>query len=131
MKVVHANLSPHPPSVALSGTSAVTEVVGHYFAADISESDQSSFESNLKKFVKVLEGKADGFTAFAGGWVIEEQEHEEVKGKAKSWHSCIGWQSVDAHMAFRQTQDFKDNVHLMTPETKKASTMHHVAFREI
>ncbi|KAL8637607.1 MAG: hypothetical protein Q9228_005137 [Teloschistes exilis] len=129
--VEHANLSPHPPAVALSGTTKVTEVVEHYFPADISEADRSSFETNLKEFAKVLEKKAEGYTGWAGGWVIEELEHEAVQGKAKVWHSCIGWQSVDAHMAFRETQDFKDNVHLMRPESKKAITMHHVPFQAI
>ncbi|KAL8688870.1 MAG: hypothetical protein Q9218_005324 [Villophora microphyllina] len=130
LEVHHAQLSPHPPSVALTGTTNVTEVVEHYFSADISESDRSSFENNLKEFVKVLEKKAEGYTGFAGGWVVEELEHKEIEGKAKVWHSCIGWQSVDAHMAFRETQEFKDNVHLMRPESKKATTMHHVSFQE-
>ncbi|KAL8871719.1 MAG: hypothetical protein Q9174_002508 [Haloplaca sp. 1 TL-2023] len=131
LKVFHSNLSPHPPSVALSGTSAVTEVVMHYFAADLPESNQASFESNLQKFVKVLEKKAVGFAGFAGGWVVEEQRHEKVEGNAKMWQTCIGWPSVDAHMAFRETQDFKDNVHLMKPDFTKATTMHHVALKTI
>ncbi|KAL8701467.1 MAG: hypothetical protein Q9201_004888 [Fulgogasparrea decipioides] len=130
MEIFHVNFSPHPPAAALSGTTAVTEVVGHYFSTDLSESDKSSFERNLMEFVKVLEQKAAGFTGFAGGWVIEELEHKEVEGKTKVWQSCIGWQSVEAHMAFRETQDFKDNVHLMRPEFKKATTMHHVACKE-
>lgn len=128
LAVQHASLSPHPPAVALTSITKVTEVVEHYFPADISESDRSSFETNLKEFTKILENKAEGCTGFAGGWVIEELEHEEVEGKAKVWHSCIGWQSFDAHMAFRETRDFKDNVHLMRPESRKATTMHHVPF---
>ena len=131
MNIFHTRMSPHPPSVALSGTSTVTEVVMHYFAADLSESNQSSFESDLRTFVQVLEEKAVGFTGFAGGWVVEEQQHEKVEGKAKMWQTCLGWPNVDAHMAFRETQDFKDNVHLMKPDFTKATTMHHVALKEV
>ncbi|KAL9036355.1 MAG: hypothetical protein Q9180_004346 [Flavoplaca navasiana] len=119
----HAHLSPHPPSAALNGTTApVTEMINHYFSADISQSEQSSFESSVKQFSQVLEEKAEGFKGFAAGWVVEEVEHEGVEGKAKSWLSCIGWQSVEAHMAFRETKDFKDNVHLIRPDFMKAIT---------
>ncbi|KAL8833107.1 MAG: hypothetical protein Q9170_004489 [Blastenia crenularia] len=132
LNVFHAEFTPHPPTSAVSGTSSpVTEVVGHYFPASLPDSDKSSFESDLNKFVKVLEEKAEGFKGFAGGWIVEEQDHEEVEGKAKLWQSCIGWTSVEAHMAFRKTHAFKDNVYLMRPEMKKATTMHHVRFQEV
>ncbi|KAL8998362.1 MAG: hypothetical protein Q9169_002575 [Polycauliona sp. 2 TL-2023] len=125
----HAHLSPHPPSTAVSGTIApVTEMITHYFSAGISQSDQSAFESSVKQFSQVLEEKAEGFTGFASGWVVEEVEHEGVDGKAKSWQSCLGWQSVEAHMAFRETEDFKDNVHLIRPDFNKAMTVHHTTF---
>lgn len=131
MGVLHVEFNPHPPSAAVSGTSSpVTEVVDHYFVADLSDSEKSDFESNLSKFVKVLEEKADGYKGFAGGWIVEEQEHKDMEGKARVWQSCIGWESVDAHMAFRETQVFRDNVHLMRPESRKAVTMHHVNFQD-
>ncbi|KAL9005680.1 MAG: hypothetical protein Q9188_001539 [Gyalolechia gomerana] len=129
--VHHVELTPHPPSAAVSGTfSPVTEVVGHYFAADISDSEKSTFESDLNKFAKVLEETAEGYKGFAGGWLLEEQEHGDMEGKAKVWQSCIGWDSVEAHMAYRETQAFKENVYLMRPESKKAVMMHHVKFHE-
>ncbi|KAL8783780.1 MAG: hypothetical protein Q9213_004396 [Squamulea squamosa] len=129
--MVHAHFSPHPPSAAVSGTTApVTEMITHYFSTSISKSEQSSFESDLKKFARILEEKAKGCTGFAGGWVVEELEHEGVEGKTKSWQSCVGWQSIEAHMAFRGTKDFEDNVYLMRPDFKKATTMHHTKFTE-
>ena len=128
----HALLSPHPPSAALSGTTtSVTEMINHYFAADISQSEQSSFESSMKQFSQVLEEKAEGFKGLAAGWVVEEVEHEGVEGKAKCWLSCLGWQSVEAHMAFRETKDFKDNVHLIRPDFMKAITAHHTKFTAV
>ncbi|KAI4285260.1 MAG: hypothetical protein L6R38_000797 [Xanthoria sp. 2 TBL-2021] len=130
--LLHAHLTPHPPSAAVSGTTCpVTEMITHYFSADISKSEQSSFESGMKEFSQCLEEKAEGFKGFAGGWVVEEVEHEGVEGKAKLWLSCAGWQSVEAHMAFRETKDFKDNVHLIRPDFKKAMTVHHTKFTEM
>lgn len=132
MGILHVEFNPHPPSAAVGETSSpVTEVVDHYFVADLSDSEKSAFESNLNKFVKVLEENAEGYKGFAGGWIVEEQEHEDMDGKAKVWHSCIGWESVDAHMAFRETKAFEENVYLMRPESKKAVTMHHVKFQEV
>ncbi|KAL8951333.1 MAG: hypothetical protein Q9222_002698 [Ikaeria aurantiellina] len=125
MDICHAHFSPHPPSAAVGGLSAVTELVSHYFAADMSESDQTSFSDDVKKFAKVLESKAEGFKGFAGGWVVEDITYKEVEGKTKMWQSCIGWESIDAHMRFRETQAFKDNVDLLRPESRKASTIHH------
>ncbi|KAL8715853.1 MAG: hypothetical protein Q9220_000520 [cf. Caloplaca sp. 1 TL-2023] len=130
MDIHHAQFFPHPASAAVGGPSAVTELVSHYFAADMSESDQTSFSDDVAKFAKVLESKAEGFKGFAGGWVIEDLTHKEVEGKTKMWQSCIGWESIDAHMRFRETQAFKDNVDLLRPESTKATTLHHVSFQE-
>ncbi|KAI4230307.1 MAG: hypothetical protein L6R36_000118 [Xanthoria steineri] len=127
--LLHAHLSPHPPSAAL--TSPVTEMITHYFSANVSKSELSSFESSMKEFFRCLEENAEGFKGFAGGWVVEEVEHEDVESKAKSWQSCVGWQSVEAHMAFRETKHFKDNVDLIRPDFKKAMTVHHTKFTEV
>ncbi|KAL8919911.1 MAG: hypothetical protein Q9172_004729 [Xanthocarpia lactea] len=128
----HAHLSPHPPSADPSGIEApVTEMITHHFSTDISESEQSSFESSMKTFAQILEEKAEGFKGFAGGWVVEELEHEGVEGKTKSWQSCLGWQSVESHLSFRNTKDFEENVHLIRPEFKKAITVHHTRFTEV
>ncbi|KAL9603856.1 MAG: hypothetical protein Q9219_000965 [cf. Caloplaca sp. 3 TL-2023] len=130
MVVFHAEFTPHPPTAAISSTSApATEIVRHFFSADLSDSDKSTFEENVQKFEKIVE-KAEGFKGFACGWIIEEQEHPKVEGKAKLWQTCIGWQSVEAHMAFRESKDFLDNVDLMRPEFGKSITMHHVKFQE-
>lgn len=132
LDVYHANFSVHPPSSALNPNAALaTEVVGHYFSADLSDSEKSTWESDLDKFAKVLEENAQGYRGFLGGWVVEEQEHKEVDGKTILWLSLLGWDSVEAHMAFRETDAFKDNVHLMRPDFKKASTLHHVKFQPV
>lgn len=132
LDVCHANFTVHPPSASPNSEPApVTEVVGHYFSTDISDSKKSSFESNVDKFGKVLVENAKGVKGFLGGWVVEELEHPKVEGKVRLWQSLIGWDSVEAHLAFRETDAFKDNVHLMRLEFTKAASMHHVKFQKI
>ena len=130
-RIVHAHFSPHPPSPAISNTTApVTEIVAHYFDHAISDLDKTSFEEGVRKFVGVLEDHAEGFKGFAGGWIAEKVEHKDVEGGATVYQSMLGWQSVEAHMAFRETKKFQDNAYMMRPSYKKAVTMHHVAFKE-
>ena len=60
---------------------------------------------------------ADGYLDYAVGITHETLEKEGVKGKAAVL--LIGWQSREAHMAFRETQSFKDNIHLLRSTSKK------------
>ena len=126
---IHANFSPYPPAAAIS-RAPVTERLTLYFPADISESETKSFEDNVKKFLKIVEDKAgDGFIAASSGWVLEEVDHESVKGKAKAITGVIGWTSVEAHMAFREQPAFKENIWLLKDGVKGAE-VHHVKFEE-
>ena len=43
----------------------------------------------------------------AGGWIVEDLEHEKAGGKAKGYCVLIGWQSVEKHTEFRDTEAFK------------------------
>ncbi len=52
-----------------------------------------------------------GVLGAAAGLSHEELESEGVKGTAAML--LIGWESVDAHMAFQRTQLFKDSVGLL------------------
>ena len=71
-------------------------------------------------------GKA-GFVGAAYGVTHEEVEYKGVKGKAAV--VVIGWESVEAHMSFRETQTFKENIGLLRGEAK-AIEMHHVVMME-
>ncbi|KAL9043479.1 MAG: hypothetical protein Q9214_003337 [Letrouitia sp. 1 TL-2023] len=128
VNIIHTNFSPHPPSPAVSST--VTEVVALYFPSTISDSEKSSFEESIQKFKKICEDHAKDYNGFASGWVVEELEHEEIEGKAKVYHCLLGWESVEAHLAFRETQEFQDNIYLMRPSNRKAAKAHHVSFKE-
>lgn len=108
----HAHLKPHPPNEVLSDhVSPATEILNVYFPLDYSESDQQKFEEGLKKVVAVIEKDARTYTASSGGWVVEDVEIPGTSEKARMYQALIGWQSVEAHMSFRETQSFKDNIH--------------------
>jgi len=100
----------------------VTELVRVYM-----KSQSSSMEGNAQKLFEVLNEHAPGFVGGVSGWVVEDVEHEKlgpgVKGKV--FAAAVGWQSVDAHMNFRETEQFKSNIHLLTDEAT-AVDMHHV-----
>jgi hypothetical protein len=62
----------------------------------------------------VAGGEEDGkglFVRGAYGWVKEELENaEKFDGKTKGYYVAFGWESVEAHMKYRETQAFKDTI---------------------
>ncbi len=125
ISMLHATFDPHPPSAALSVNNSVTEVLTAYFA-----SKDESYDGNIRKFVDVLEGLG-GFKAACGGWVIEDVEDEKVgeEGKGKAYVGVVGWESVEAHMRARETDAYKENVHLLR-DGPVAMEVHHTTFSE-
>ncbi|KAF2224480.1 hypothetical protein BDZ85DRAFT_295488 [Elsinoe ampelina] len=103
----------------------VTENVTAYFSAV-----DKAFEEKLDQFRKVVEGDAAGAKGFAYGWGEEEVEHEKIgEGKkGRVLKLLIGWESVEAHMKFRETEVFKENVGLLR-DGPVALTMSHVKAR--
>ena len=73
----------------------------------------------------MISENADGFKGSAGGWVIEDVEYKGKKGKA--YVSTIGWESVQAHMTFRETAAFKENIGLIR-EKPLGVEVHHTEF---
>lgn len=118
----HANFTPHPPTAALGTASPVTEVLTAYF-----EKEDDGFDAKVKQLVKAISENSEGFKGASGGWVIEDVEYEGKKGKA--YVGLLGWESVDAHMAFRETQAFKDNIHLVRKDPLGLE-VHHTVFVE-
>lgn len=122
----HVIFDPHPPSAAVSSTSSpVTEVLTCYLT-----SEDTQFQANARKLLEVIKEKAEGAKASASGWVIEDMEHENIGSgkKGKGFVGVIGWESVEAHMKFRETDAFKDNIKLLGGLV--AVEMHHTAFVE-
>lgn len=127
-QIFHTHYSPHPADDSLADhISPATEILTFFFPTNYSESDQKKFEDDLKKMVAVIEKEATTYKASAGGWVVEEIPIPDTSDKAKAYTALIGWESVEAHLAFRETQAFKDNIHLLrqAKDLKKLHVVHY------
>lgn len=129
----HVEFTPHPPSVAAETTTSVqrsspgaTEVATFFLDPSTSDFDAQAFEEAVWKFMTEAVEKADGFMSTAGGWIVEEVEHEKAGGKAKGYFLLVGWQSVEKHMEFRDTEAFKGVEHVK--KYLKHGEMVHVKF---
>ena len=81
--------------------------------------------AGLLKFRQViLDNKVEGFIDAVAGETLEDVEIDGTTGKGLA--IILGWTSVEAHMAFRETDIFKDNVGVFRTGVQKSS-MKHVA----
>ncbi|KAK5132848.1 hypothetical protein LTR08_008564 [Meristemomyces frigidus] len=119
----HADFKPEG-SLNKTLSAPVTEIA--VFGFDGGPPDD--YLDNVDKLRQILdEEKPDGYLGISGGVTYEEIEKDGVKGKAAV--VAIGWQSVEVHMAFRESQSFKDNIHLLRSSAKSVD-MKHVAFMQ-
>lgn len=116
-----------PSAVPAVTTSApVTELVSFYFPADYNTSD---FAAPWDEFVRVAAENAKGLVGSSASWAEEEVEHSSLKGeKGKVFLALIAWESVDAHMAYRDTQAFKKSI-VKLRNLVSGIEMHHVDFQ--
>ncbi|KAF2197666.1 hypothetical protein GQ43DRAFT_444049, partial [Delitschia confertaspora ATCC 74209] len=100
----HAALPAHTP-FAQDGNLPTTECLSLYFPKDY---QTDKWDDNWNRFCKKLEDTAEGMNAVVGAWGIEEV-NRKVDGKdteARVFNCFIGWESVDAHIKFRDTEGF-------------------------
>jgi hypothetical protein len=76
----------------------------------VSASANDEVPGTLTRFLDIFVKNATGFVATSHGWVVEELHKEGVDEKLKGYFVAIGWESVDAHMAYRDTEPFKENI---------------------
>lgn len=112
----HVPFEPFPPTVLENdggrGKTAVAEVCHAYFPADISLVLQQDALARMNKFIDLTKQTAKGFSGEAACGIV--QEELEFKGeKCRALVLVLGWDSVDAHMAFRDTEDFANSIPLM------------------
>ncbi|KAH9884702.1 hypothetical protein F4778DRAFT_762304 [Xylariomycetidae sp. FL2044] len=117
----HAALSPHPPAVLDNaegrGESGVAELIQLYFGPADQDQDQVSAEEatsrGVQAFIDALAGaRPEGFSGqSAAGWAIEELEYGGEM--CRCFVVCLGWDSVDAHMRFRDTEAFQKVIPLL------------------
>ena len=124
--MVHADLEP-AIDVAKSTSAPVTEIATFYFGGDAPE----GYVDGVLKFRDILNAeKSDGFLGAAAGVTYEDNVKSPKDGhEGKAAVLVIGWDSVEKHMAFRETSTFKENLHLLRNGVKEAE-MHHVQFME-
>lgn len=121
ISVQHQDMKPEG-GLKAAMNAPVTEVATFYFDG---KPPDDAYES-AKKFIETCEKEAEGkVSGWAYGITQEEIEKDGVKGYGAVL--CIGWESVDAHMEFRKTEVFKENIHLLR-QTSKGIEMHHVQF---
>lgn len=103
----------------------VNEIVTFYLPLD-----DTTFGPNMEKFCDILLKHGEGMVGVVGGYSVEEVEHEKLEGKkGKKFLGAIGWQSVEAHMAYRETDAFKDNIQLLRTGPV-AIEMHHTKLQQ-
>ena len=105
----------------------MTEIATMWFPTSYSQEDQDQVAENAKALASVLEKEATTYKASVGGWVDEEIDVPGTNGeKGKAYVLLIGWTSVEAHIEFRTTQAFKDNIHYLrgAKDLKKIEAVH-------
>lgn len=100
----HFYPTPFPPAVL--GSAPVVEIVTFY-------NTEEHFVKNVERFIESCAPDMKGCVGHAFGGVVEEIEKAEGEGKGKAVVLCVGWESKEAHMEFRETETFKENVHLL------------------
>jgi heme-degrading monooxygenase HmoA len=110
-KLFHVHFSPHPPQQALSDPSiGATEIIAAYFPGNYSETDRNTFEKGMRTLAAVAK-EFDTCHDTTSGWVVEKLSIPDSDEEGTVYMVLVGWQSVEAHMAFRESQAFRDNIH--------------------
>lgn len=79
--------------------------------------------------LNIIKENAEGFRAASCGWVVEDVEHESLGDgkKGRVFKVVLGWDSVEHHMRFRETEVFKENAGLLREGPVKGD-LHHTVF---
>ncbi|KAF2429560.1 hypothetical protein EJ08DRAFT_698276 [Tothia fuscella] len=118
----HVNFS--PPFTALAGNAPVVDLLTVYFRKNVNEDE---FNETWNTFCDIAKDKAEGSLGCTSGWIVEDLEHESIDGKAKGFAAAIGWESVEAHVKYRNTIVFKESIDAIRSAASGIS-MHHVKF---
>ena len=126
--VYHTHCAPESPASLLSRTpSGIIEHLICYFEPNLGEADRTRWGSVWGTFMKVLAEHAAGFKGFTSGWVLEEVQYEG--NAATGFVATLGWDSVEVHLAYRDTKEFQESI-LPVREGCKGRAVHHVKFQE-
>lgn len=84
----------------------------------------------MAAFADALQTHAEGYRNISKGWVDGRIESRIVAGDATAYIAVIGWESLERHLAFRETEAFKRVIDPLRKATTGAE-LHHVAFRQL
>jgi hypothetical protein len=126
--VFHIQLPQPPASDAENPLHApVTECISAYLAPEYSQSQYGEqFASFKDEASKVPNVEATGLM---GGWSVEDHKFQEDGEEGKMFAAFIGWPSVDAHMNFRKTEEFKSVIGYARDGTRGLKVWH-VEFKQ-
>jgi quinol monooxygenase YgiN len=110
------SFEPIPPTVLDNkdgkGKTAVAEVVHGYFPIDTTLVQQQAALTRVHEFVDITKAAAKGFSGeTAVGWVVEDREFKGEKVRVLVF--VLGWDSVEAHLAYRETESFANSAPLL------------------
>ncbi|KAJ0375681.1 hypothetical protein COL26b_006188 [Colletotrichum chrysophilum] len=111
--IKHIVTKPWPPTILAEAP--VTEVLTLFFPAELEEPAKEDLSKQLEVFkVKALDTSSDS-KGIAYGWSKENDVPITGEdGKAGNLLvAFIGWPSVEAHLKFRETEAFRDNIGLL------------------
>lgn len=96
-------------------TAQVVEFVQNYFPASRATPEfQKKVEGDFVRFDGIYKKGAKGNLDWASGWVLEEQEHESIKGeKAKCFFIMRGWESMDNFEKSVQNDEYKEAIPIL------------------
>lgn len=104
----------------------VTECINAYFPETLDEA--SYLKNKWSAFVREVANIPNaGNKGMVGGFSIEPQTHQGVQGRM--FAAFIGWPSVEAHLQFRNTEEFGKMIGML----KEGSTgveVSHTAFKK-
>ena len=93
-----------PASSILSCSPVYSDLTDMYLSPSISSHEISTIEGAWEGFVQDALTKADGFVCAGHGWVMEEMDCSQIEGgKAKIFHTAVGWETEEKHKAFGES----------------------------
>lgn len=84
----------------------------------------------MAALIDALQNHAEGYKSNSTGWVDGRIENRIVAGDATAYVAVIEWESLERHIAFRETEAFKKVIDSLRKATTGAE-LHHVVFRQL
>ncbi|KAJ5856461.1 uncharacterized protein N7529_010405 [Penicillium soppii] len=90
----------------------VTEFALSYFPASrVTPEFQTQIQTDFLDFERIYSPAATGSRGWASGWLLEEQNHEGLKGeKAKCFCVMRGWDSMDLFQKSLESDAYKEAI---------------------